>query len=327
MSAREATCPRCAKVFDPMRSRFVRVMDGKVVAFCSETCKAAEVVALPAAAAKPVAPKPPSSSPSPPTTTTTTKTTTATATATASPSASASASPSATSRPVTAAGGDDVEEVPRLRPQRWKAALAALAVIVVGGMAIALVQQISPSSPTQVNAAPAEGGAPIPTLDRKAAPEPSPRERAVTVLKELMTSPSPRIARAAAIGLARMCDAGAKAHLVEATKTESSEIARLENAYVIARCGDDSGRQALVAALRSDRRDVKADAARHLVALGEDSGLAFLHALLGVSQHRLGAAEALAKRKDEKAVAALKSIHGASSTEPDDKLRAAIALG
>ncbi len=216
-----------------------------------------------------------------------------------------------------------------MRPRRWKAALAALVVIVVGGMAIALVQQISPSSPSQVNAAPAgEGGVPAALVaPRVTAPEPAPRERAVAVLRGLLSSPSPRIARAAAIGLARMCDPGAKAHLVEVTATESSEIARLENAYVLARCGDDSGRQALVAALRNERRDVKADAARHLTALGEDSGLSFLHSLLGISQHRLGAAEALASRQDPKAIAALKAIHGASDTEPADRLRAAIALG
>jgi HEAT repeat protein len=147
------------------------------------------------------------------------------------------------------------------------------------------------------------------------------------VLKELLASPSPRISRAAAIALARTCDGAARAHLAEATKTETSEIARLENAYVLARCGDDAAKQTLVVSLKNARRDVKADAARHLTALGDSSGLSFLHALLGVSQHRLGAAEALARTKDEKAVAALTTIHGATGTEPDDRLRAAIALG
>jgi HEAT repeat protein len=79
--------------------------------------------------------------------------------------------------------------------------------------------------------------------------------------------------------------------------------------------------------LRSPRRDVKADAARHLIALGDDAGLDFLHTLLGVTQHRLGAAEALARRKDPKAMAALAAIHDAPGTEADDRLRAAIALG
>jgi HEAT repeat protein len=218
------------------------------------------------------------------------------------------------------------EEVPRLAPRRrWRAALAALAVIVVGGMAIALVQNISPSSPSQVNAAPADRE--MAPVVEPAVPVPTPRERATTVLRELMGSPSPRIARAAAIGLARTCDEAAKTHLTEASKTETSEIAALENAYVLARCGDGIARQALVHSLKSSRRDVKADAARHLVTLGDDTGLSFLHALLNVSQHRLGAAEALARKKDPKAVAALSAIHGAAGTEPDDKLRAAIALG
>jgi HEAT repeat protein len=61
--------------------------------------------------------------------------------------------------------------------------------------------------------------------------------------------------------------------------------------------------------------------------LGDDAGLNFLHALLGISQNRLGAAEALARKKDEKAIAALNTIHAGANTEPDDKLRAAIALG
>ncbi|HUQ08495.1 MAG TPA: hypothetical protein VM261_38655 [Kofleriaceae bacterium] len=318
-SGREATCPSCGKTFDPMRSRHVRVKDGRVMAFCSEACKAADVVALPPVMAETT--KLPASYVPP---------------AAAEPKRAAATKavpapapvPVAVPAPATVEVADDVvEEVPRLRPRRrWRAALAALAVIVVGGMAIALVQNISPSSPSRVNAAPADRELP-PAPAVPAAPVPSPREKATAVLKGLIASPSPRIARSAALALARTCDAAAKTHLVEATKTETSEIARLENAYVLARCGDDAAKQTLVVSLKNARRDVKADAARHLTALGDSSGLSFLHALLGVSQHRLGAAEALARTKDEKAVAALTTIHGAAGTEPDDKLRASIALG
>ncbi len=205
-------------------------------------------------------------------------------------------------------------------------------------MAIAVVQAVSPSSPSGVAAAPSDrdlataardgvgpSGAVVP--DRAPAPLVTPRERALSILRELLASPSPRVARAAAIALARTCDDGARQHLTGAGKTESSELAGLEIAYVLARCGDPAGRDALIVALKSARRDVKADAARHLIVLGDDAGLGFLQALLGVSQHRLGAAEALARRRDPKALAALTAIHGSPSTEPDDRLRAAIALG
>lgn len=218
--------------------------------------------------------------------------------------------------------------------------LALVAVIVLGGMAIAVVQAISPSSPSRVAADPTDADRarardwkgdirPAPTEPAPAPPTPAlaPRDRAIALLRELMTSTSPRIEREAAIALARTCDAGALAHLAAGASSEPSELARLVIAYTQARCGDAKGRATLAAALRSERRDVKADAARHLLALGDDAGLDFMHALLRVSQHRLGAAEALARRKDDKALAALAAIHSAEATEPDDRLRAAIALG
>ena len=34
------TCPACDNVVDPLRSRFVGVRDGRVVAFCSAECAA-----------------------------------------------------------------------------------------------------------------------------------------------------------------------------------------------------------------------------------------------------------------------------------------------
>ena len=82
-----------------------------------------------------------------------------------------------------------------------------------------------------------------------------------------------------------------------------------------------------MATLKSTRRDARADAARHLTALGDDAGRSSLHALLKVSQHRLGAAEVLAPRRDDRARAVLTAIHGDAATEPADRMRAAIALG
>lgn len=345
MSAREAVCPTCGTKFDPMRSRHVRVREGKVMAFCKDACAAADVVALPAAppAVKPppvvepspkakpepkiepkaaLEPGPKAEGKKPPSTVVATSPSPSESTATSTTTSTS------TSMSTSVAVVEADEEVPRLRPRRrWRAALAALAVIVVGGMAIAAIQMISPGTPSRVNAAPADRDMGPAEVAPPAPPGPTPREKATKVLQELMASPSPRIVRAAAIGMMRTCDGVAKGHLVESAKTEPSEIARLEVAYVLARCGDEDGRKTLVDALKSARRDVKADAARHLIALGDDAGLSFLHALLGVTQHRLGAAEALARRKDEKAIAALGTIHDGAHTEPDDKLRAAIALG
>lgn len=312
--SRDATCPTCGTVFDPVRARVVRVRGGKVMSFCKEACAAAELIAVVAPETAPAAPVvvPPGA-----------------------PAAPEAVPEPARPRAMTT-GGTPV--VARRRPTLR--ILALVAVIVIGGMAIAVVQAISPSSPSRVAAEPTaaerelarewEATAQVKRPAAEVAPPPAPktpREQATALLGELMASPSPRIERAAAIALARTCDEGARTHLATAATTETSELARLVIAYILARCGDAAGRTALLGALKSARRDVKADAARHLIALGDDAGLPFLHALLGVSQHRLGAAEALARRKDPKALAALRAIHGNEATEPDDRLRAAIALG
>src|SRR4051812_48667197 len=49
------TCPTCGKPVDPLRSRFVRVVEGKVVAYDSEVCRAAaetKPTVMPATAVK-----------------------------------------------------------------------------------------------------------------------------------------------------------------------------------------------------------------------------------------------------------------------------------
>ena len=150
--------------------------------------------------------------------------------------------------------------------------------------------------------------------------------RALTLLRGLLDSPSTRIKREAAIGLARTCDATATQALLATREDEPSELARIAIDYTMARCGDAPAHARLKAALSSGRRDVKADAARALVTLGDDAGAGFLRALLGVTQHRLGAAEALAPSKDARALTVLAQVRNDPTTGDDDRLRAAIAL-
>ncbi len=212
-------------------------------------------------------------------------------------------------------------------------------------MAIALIQPISPSSPVPSSAAtdpagpraPAGAAAdnptttPPPTGSAPAAPgalaaPAAARARALTVLRGLLTSPSTRVARDAALALARTCEPAARTQLASARAAETSELSRLAIDYTLARCADAPARQRLVSALTSARRDVKADAARALVNLGDDAGFGFLRTLLGVAQHRLGAAEALAPRRDPRALTVLTTVHADPRATSDDRLRAAIAL-
>jgi HEAT repeat protein len=53
-----STCPACNKAVDPLRSRFVRVVGGKVVAYCSAACAPAQSAAPRAEAARPEAARP-----------------------------------------------------------------------------------------------------------------------------------------------------------------------------------------------------------------------------------------------------------------------------
>lgn len=51
-----STCPACNKAVDPLRSRFVRVVGGKVVAYCSAGCAPAQSAAPQADAARAISP-------------------------------------------------------------------------------------------------------------------------------------------------------------------------------------------------------------------------------------------------------------------------------
>jgi HEAT repeat protein len=112
-----------------------------------------------------------------------------------------------------------------------------------------------------------------------------------------------------------------------AWQQETSEIARLDIAYSLARAGDKRGSNALAAALRSQRSDARDEAARLLALLGDHRAVPRLTALLAISQRRLGAAEHLAHLAEPRALKVLEALRGAPRTSADDKTRATIALG
>src|SRR5262249_14916659 len=133
-------------------------------------------------------------------------------------------------------------------------------------------------------------------------------DRARTVLRAELRSDSPRVQRVAASALARTGDPEALTQLATMLGKETGDIARLELAYALARGGDKRGAEALNQALAAPRRDVKAEAARRLVLLGDKRGIPTLVEFLEISQHRLSAAEQLALIAEPRAIDALQKI-------------------
>ncbi len=154
-------------------------------------------------------------------------------------------------------------------------------------------------------------------------------ERATKTLREYMgTKGSPRVQRLAAMALSRTGDATAIDRLVKAlTDDELEQAGRLEVAYALARAGNRRGHSVLVSSLSAQRRDDKLVAGRLLVQLGDTRAVDTLAAYLGISQHRLGAAEQLARLGEPRALKVLEQIREDPKASADDKARAVIALG
>jgi HEAT repeat protein len=108
---------------------------------------------------------------------------------------------------------------------------------------------------------------------------------------------------------------------------ETSDIARLDLAYSLARAGDPRGRNALAAALYTPRGEARDEAARLLALLGDPRAAPHLIDVLAVPQRRLGAAEHLAHLAEPHALKILAQLRGDPRTAADDQARAAIALG
>lgn len=185
------------------------------------------------------------------------------------------------------------------------------------------VVPVAPVAPPRAEPAPAPPPPP-PAPSRKASADAV--ERARVVLRGHLRSDTPRVQRLAAAALSRTGDGEAIAALVAALATETSDIARLDCAYALARAHDKRGLDALARSLVTERRDTKAEAARRLALLGDARAVPVLSEFLAYPQFRLGAAEQLAYVADAKALDALAKLRADPKTSPDDRARAAIGL-
>jgi HEAT repeat protein len=144
---------------------------------------------------------------------------------------------------------------------------------------------------------------------------------------ELLESPSRRIQRIAAIALTRERNPAAVKHLQGLLERESSDLGRIEIAQALARAGEARGFEVLREALGNAQRDVRLDAARALVELGDPSGAKQLTAMLSISGYRVGAAGLLARLGDQKAMEVLREELRLADATEESRMRAAVALG
>jgi hypothetical protein len=146
---------------------------------------------------------------------------------------------------------------------------------------------------------------------------------------------SQRVQHLAATALARTADPAALAVIAgelglapaAAKPLETSDLAKLDLAYALTRGGDKRGAEWLAAGLRSPRGDVRDEAARLLVLLGDARGVPHLLDLLQIPQRRLGAAEQLVHLAEPHALKVLDQLRADPKTSADDRARATIALG
>lgn len=155
-----------------------------------------------------------------------------------------------------------------------------------------------------------------------------PLARATEVLKHwLAAKDSPRVQRLAAAALSRTGDGDAIERLALALQKDTLEDAgRHDVAYALARAKDKRGLDAMTAAIAAPRRDDKLTVGRLLVQLGDTRAVTALTPYLELPQHKLGAAEWLARLAEPRAIKALEQIRADEKATPDDKARTAIAL-
>jgi HEAT repeat protein len=209
--------------------------------------------------------------------------------------------------------------------------VVVLVILVLAGGGVAAAYYLGvfgEGAKSQPAPAPKQVVAPPPPADA-AVPEITPAgavDQARGVLKKNLASDSPRVRRVAASALARTGDAEAISALYAMLGKETSDIAKLEIAYAIARGGDKRGSDTLVAALTAPRRDVRLEAARRLALLGDKRATPVLTEYLDVSQLRLGAAEQLAYLADPAGLKALDQERVDPKANHDEQVRATIAL-
>lgn len=190
--------------------------------------------------------------------------------------------------------------------------------------------QRDPAGPAPATAAPATAAPAAVDTPADAPATPSLEamyDEAGQVLNKYLASPSTRLQRIAAGALARTGDQAAIARLRELLASERVELRKIEIAYALARSGDKEAVKLLRRRLTHKRRDVRVDAARSLVILGNDTGQAVLERMLSVRSHRLGAAGLLARSGVPRGVKVLKKALADRKTSKENKMRAAVALG
>jgi HEAT repeat protein len=356
------TCPACGNQLDPMHAPVARIRGGKVVSFCSPDCAAAApgerlerrpraaIPALPrqgpdalAAALAPIASEPvprPARRSTPP------------------PVPVAQPMPARQVRRSNRMDASreylDVEsdDAPRPAPRRGRGlVLTVCALVLAAGVAL-LVSEVMPlagvgdtglgeaESPVRDDradeaASAAARRAPMTASARAAGPvtpaaasDGTSRVAAAQAeLRALMESGSPRVRRLAAQALARGKEPAALDQLRRMAREEPSQLGRIQIAYALARAGDGAAREALRIQLGSERRDVRLDAARSLVQLGDDTGRKTLRAMLSVEQHRVGAAGLLARLGDDEGFKALRAEAAEKRATPEARMRVQVALG
>ena len=247
-------------------------------------------------------------------------------------------------------GGDELRRKSRLP-------LVVLLIVLLGGGGFLVYQflvkgNVAAATRPLPPVAPARRAA---IVEPPAAPPPEPAvdpvdavAQARATLVTALAATSQRLQRIAAAALARTADpaacqvlaaqlglagapkapaAGSAADHPSPAVAETSDVARLDLAYSLARAGDKRGSDLLAAALYAPRGEARDEAARLLALLGDPRAIPHLVDVLVVSQRRLGAAEHLAHLAEPHAIKVLEQIRGDAKASADDKARAAIALG
>ncbi|HEY1549510.1 MAG TPA: hypothetical protein VGG28_16900 [Kofleriaceae bacterium] len=358
-----SACPVCGKAVDALRAPAVAVVGGKVIGYCSKE-HAASAAQATGPVRKDATPIPkrrdatpvPSKKPRTPASGVTTPASLldsgpvieiihepASGVVTSAPDARSG--PSQAADRAETSGAIEIAETGHLddyvsqdEPRRSRGWFALLALVVLGGGAFAAYQlgyldalfDTSSHAATTTLAhppsetAPAPAPPPVPTLAAPAAVD-----AARELLHAAITSPSstPRVQRLAAAALARTGASEAVVPLIAALPKETSNTARLDIYYALARGADRRGTDGLVASLASSSRDDKLDAARRLAMLGDKRATAALTPYLDVAGQRLGAAESLAYLADPHAIQTLEQIRADATASAADKAEAAVALG
>lgn len=342
-----STCPACNAPLDPARASVARVRGGRVVTFCSQKCADAPEAALRAQTAPGEAPlvvSPDSTGAAP-------------GEAASTGAAGDDRYDRAERRPrgngkrrvialssAILVGGMVITIINAVSPSTPVDVRAASnggaegghagqpTIVLPGGAAPGTTVNVEGQvTPAAMNEATAEATNDTPGENASAAEVAvDPYDHALRTLIALMKSPSVRVQRIAAMALSRLGTEEVPEAidvLARLLEQEASELGRIEIVYALARAGDPRGRQMLVARLKDERRDIRIDAGRCLVQLGDDAGNAVLEQMLDLSTHRLGVAALLARRGNQEGLAALRAVLADAETTNELTMRALVALG